>query len=348
VNTVLSGNFCFIGGFQLSTGSEPASDWQWVTGEAVRWTNWAVGEPNNYEPSVDEDVMAIWGDGLWADVNEEAYLTNCQHAIVEWSADCNNDNIVDYGQCLNGTLPDYNGNNIPDCCERGEACVVGNYPVQWRVEDGGNGHWYATSSSVGTWDAMRTLSIALGGDLASLQSMAENQAANRSRRAQDALTGGGPWIGGRKLLNQAWSWSDGSTWDFMNWALGEPCCGDAGLYIHLYPGGEWNDHNQAQYPCRALIEWSADCNNDGTVDYGQILRGELPDINHNGAPDTCECIGDINVDDIINGGDLGVLLAYWGLTTNAPTSIACDLNADGVVNGSDLGSLLAYWGPCSN
>jgi hypothetical protein len=497
--------------------------------------------------------------------------------IVEWEADCNSDGIVDYGQCLNGTLPDYNGNNIPDCCERGEVCVVGNYPVQWRVEDGGNGHWYATSSSVGTWDAMRTLSIALGGDLASLQSMAENQAANRSRRAQDALTGGGPWIGGRKLLNQAWSWSDGSTWDFMNWALGEPCCGDAGLYVHLYPGGEWNDHNQTQYPCRALIEWSADCNNDGTVDYGQILRGELPDINNNGVPDTCEfadcnhdgiadneqiargqladydgnnipdccergeacvvgnypvqwrtadggnghwyqatrwpapktwpdalasarelggllacatsagenewiavhsdlyqpgcaggcegwhlggyqdftaadylepsggwrwisgepwsytawltdvqggdrpnnyglggeqylkmselpyaprwddvgtgngntlcgailewsadcnndgtvdygqilrgelpdinhngtsdtceCIGDIYVDGMINGADLGALLAYWGPTTNATASIACDLNVDGVVNGSDLGILLAYWGLCSN
>jgi hypothetical protein len=42
------------------------------------------------------------------------------------------------------------------------------------------------------------------------------------------------------------------------------------------------------YP--GIIEWSADCNNDGVVDYGQILRGDLPDANENGIPDGCEAI----------------------------------------------------------
>jgi hypothetical protein len=37
-----------------------------------------------------------------------------------------------------------------------------------------------------------------------------------------------------------------------------------------------------------LIEWSADCNGDGIIDYGQILRGELADLNGNGVPDVCE------------------------------------------------------------
>jgi hypothetical protein len=36
------------------------------------------------------------------------------------------------------------------------------------------------------------------------------------------------------------------------------------------------------------LEWSADCNGDGIVDYGQILRGELEDLNGNGVPDICE------------------------------------------------------------
>ena len=298
-----------------ATRSNTKENYHWVTGEPfstipeIYFNNNRAGwdAPALYlEQVIRFDWVGEWG-GESNSANEGNF------SVIEWESDCNNDSIVDYGQCLNGTLPDYNGNNTPDCCERGEVCVVGNYPVQWRVEDGGNGHWYATSSSVGTWDAMRTLSIALGGDLASLQSMAENQAANRSRRAQDALTGGGPWIGGRKLLNQAWSWSDGSTWDFMNWALGEPCCGDAGLYVHLYPGGEWNDHNQTQYPCRALIEWSADCNNDGTVDYGQILRGELPDINNNGVPDTCE-FADCNHDGIADNEQIarGQLADYDG------------------------------------
>ena len=38
----------------------------------------------------------------------------------------------------------------------------------------------------------------------------------------------------------------------------------------------------------ALFEWSSDCNADGIVDYGQILRGELADLNVNGVPDICE------------------------------------------------------------
>ena len=355
VNTVLSGNFCFIGGFQLSTGSEPAGDWQWVTGEAVRWTNWAVGEPNNYEPSVDEDVMAIWGDGLWADVNEVAYLTSCQHAIIEWSADCNNDSIVDYGQCLNGTLPDYNSNNIPDCCERGKTCVVGNYPVQWKVSDGGNGHWYEIQQlpTRPTCVEAESMAIQSGARPIALETLAENDFFRLLRCSQvnQHLSG---WQDLRRVSNQ-WTWGSGEPFVFQSWSAGQPDSGDTATIDWAGPNGQcetltWGDENctVANLPAALFLEWSADCNNDSIVDYGQIRIGQLADTNNNGVPDTCECIGDIDTDGTINGSDLGVLLAYWGPTTSDATSIACDLNIDGVVNGSDLGILLAYWGPCSN
>jgi hypothetical protein len=42
---------------------------------------------------------------------------------IEWSADCNGDNIVDYGQILAGDLDDANSNGIPDCCEQGTICL---------------------------------------------------------------------------------------------------------------------------------------------------------------------------------------------------------------------------------
>jgi subtilisin family serine protease len=51
------------------------------------------------------------------------------------------------------------------------------------------------------------------------------------------------------------------------------------------------------------------------------------------------CLGDLTGDRVVNGSDLGNLLASWGTSQN-------DLNGDGVVNGSDLGSLLASWGTC--
>ncbi|MHC4975152.1 MAG: M14 family metallopeptidase, partial [Planctomycetota bacterium] len=47
---------------------------------------------------------------------------------------------------------------------------------------------------------------------------------------------------------------------------------------------------------------------------------------------------DLNDDGVVDGGDLGLLLAAWGLP--GPS----DLNGDGTTDGADLGILLASWG----
>lgn len=52
------------------------------------------------------------------------------------------------------------------------------------------------------------------------------------------------------------------------------------------------------------------------------------------------CVGDLNMDGIVDGADLGILLAGWGGTG------AADFNKDGDVDGADLGVLLAAWGTC--
>ena len=57
-----------------------------------------------------------------------------------------------------------------------------------------------------------------------------------------------------------------------------------------------------------------------------------------------DCAGDFNNDGIIDGGDLGLMLAAWGDCQNQPCSI--DINGDGRIDGGDLGMLLALWGPC--
>ena len=48
--------------------------------------------------------------------------------------------------------------------------------------------------------------------------------------------------------------------------------------------------------------------------------------------------GDLDGDGIVNGSDLGILLAAWD--TNSELA---DLNGDGIVNGQDLGLMLADW-----
>jgi hypothetical protein len=52
---------------------------------------------------------------------------------------------------------------------------------------------------------------------------------------------------------------------------------------------------------------------------------------------------DLLLDRVVNGADLGILLAQWGPNTQYTIS---DINRDGVVDGIDLGLLLALWGPC--
>jgi hypothetical protein len=52
------------------------------------------------------------------------------------------------------------------------------------------------------------------------------------------------------------------------------------------------------------------------------------------------CFGDINLDGVVFGADLGLLLGNWGFSGTG------DLNNDGVVTGADLGLLLGVWGPC--
>jgi hypothetical protein len=91
----------------------------------------------------------------------------------------------------------------------------------------------------------------------------------------------------------------------------------------------------------------ADCDQDGVGDACEVAAGAA-DFNNNGVPDSCECIADLFVDQVVNGVDLGVLLAYWGLTTSTSASQRCDLNGDGAVDGVDLGYLLSRWGACTS
>jgi autotransporter-associated beta strand protein len=79
----------------------------------------------------------------------------------------------------------------------------------------------------------------------------------------------------------------------------------------------------------------------------EVLPGTI-DLTISRTPTGRDCLGDINVDHRVDGGDLGALLANWGPATSAAASRACDLDADGQVNGSDLGVLLFSWGPCQN
>jgi len=227
--------------------------------------------------------------------------------------------------------------------------------VQWRVEDGGNGHWHGYSPARLDWNAAEQAARVSGGHLATITSSAENAFAASLGLPSD-LFPSAYWTGGRRPSAGApFGWITGEPWSFTNWDRLEPngCCGTDVRFVvfrvHAGSLGRWDDTSidGNAHPQWSLIEWSADCNNDGIVDYGQILQGQLADTNQDGIPDICQqptCAdADIYRDFNVNGADLGILISQWGPNTPLTES---DLNHDGVVNGADLTTVLGTWGAC--
>jgi hypothetical protein len=59
IDTPANGLGPWLGGYQSPASIEPAGGWNWVTGEAWSYTNWASGEPSNYAGI--EDRLQLFG-----------------------------------------------------------------------------------------------------------------------------------------------------------------------------------------------------------------------------------------------------------------------------------------------
>ena len=363
VTSASTGLTCWIGGSRApNTQLACADGWNWITGEVWSYTNWNPAEPNGVggcsELLQAQGVAISWcaqGAGEWND-HPGDWVNQCLWGFVtEWSADCNNDGIADYGQCRDGTLPDYNGNNVPDCCEQDGSCIGGDYPVQWREGDRANGHWYGVVRTPGLpWSQARAEAVSVGGDLASAPRAEVNAFIGRLIRPYSPW-GPGYWLGGRKVDGE-WAWVNGESWSFVSWGSAAVGCnnqpdGRDAVDIYCFDAAgvpRWSD-DYFQWPNAVgfVIEWSADCNNDGIVDKGQILKGQLVDADANGVPDVCEvdpCPGDITNGGTVDATDLSIVLAAWG--TNGQGEFQADIDNSGLVDGGDLALVLGGWGPC--
>jgi len=88
---------------------------------------------------------------------------------------------------------------------------------------------------------------------------------------------------------------------------------------------------------------NVDCNSNGTPDgcdiHGiDVLPGTSGDINRNEIPDECECLGDLNIDGVVDAADLAILLGQSGFAGSA------DLDANGAVDAADLAILIGQLG----
>ena len=227
--------------------------------------------------------------------------------------------------------------------------------VQWTTASGGNGHWYQRNAQLMTWAQATAHAINIGGTLATTTTSSELEFI----RSQLITDGAVCWLGGTIdcsgadgvcCTNCVWRWSNGENFN-VAWSGWIPQNGFT--TERLVTNGTGFDDMCS--PCSiqdfrppSIIEWSADCNSDGIVDYGQILSGQLIDANSNGIPDICEvdqCPGDISGNGVVDGVDLTLLLGVWG-TDGIGGEFDADITNDGIVGGADLTVLFSGWGPC--
>jgi hypothetical protein len=322
----------WIGGSRISG----APGWRWMSGETWSFTNWCTGLPNHASGESYTHLARVGTGVCWSDSADKASGGGIASFVVE-----------------SHTRPDG---------------PTG--PIEWPAHAGGNGHWYqlVVFPSPISWAAAKTAAERRGGHLATITSAPENawvysniaQYARAWWCGQDCY---GPWLGGFQDRSASdfsepaggWRWITGEPWQFTAW---EPNLPNNAVplqdYLHYYgpsspssfftPAAFWDDMQTDSEVRSMVVEYDADCNSDGITDIGQIVGGVLPDINGNGVPDSCECLGDVTGNDHVDGVDLAAILGAWG--TDGQNQYDCDIDNDGVVSGTDLAFVLGGWGPC--
>ena len=116
--------------------------------------------------------------------------------------------------------------------------------VQWRVEDGGNGHWYmATSDTVSDFWLAQASAEAAGGHLVTLTSAEENQFISQLAPG-DFLLGGYQDLDSPEYAepNGGWRWVTSEAWQYTAWQSGEP-----------QNGGSTNEERGEHYLCLVAL-----------------------------------------------------------------------------------------------
>lgn len=118
----------------------------------------------------------------------------------------------------------------------------------------------------------------------------------------------------------------------------------------MNPSGQWSlkvtdhsfvDSGSINALC-LVLQLTDDCNENNVSDAEDISQGFSADINLNGIPDECECLGDINNDNFVNVEDIFNTINDWGSCDGCFS----DINLDGIVDISDLLYVISSWGPC--
>ncbi len=243
-----SPNTYFIGINDLTT----EGTWVWVNGEAVNYTNWAAGEPNN---SGNEDVGTVLdATGVWNDVKTSTTRFAVAEVEVYFCGD------PDAGSCTAA----HSSPNCADadCCNL--VCSIDPFCCnnQWDSLCAGEGAWCSPTVVAGPFvdpltgreharlsksfaSSARAFAVANGGDLVSIHSGFENEWLRDNVASNVPTLANSPMIIGINdvAAEGTFVWSDGSPVNFVNWFPGEPnnSGGNEDAAVLDSGAGRWND-----------------------------------------------------------------------------------------------------------
>lgn len=286
-NNFVQGLYGAGGGWIGLTDEVTEGLFQWVTGEPITYTNWAMYEPNNVG---NEDYVQMGGNGQWNDLPNNLwglpYITEFDGPVASlqltsgintptyhyegvypttWTAtdaagnssSCSFTITVEDQQAPAITCPqDIVVNADPNIC----AALVG-YAAPTATDNctGAfdynvfvlNGHYYKYDPTPRSFTDARNSAVAQGGYLVSVGSAAENAF------IYNILKGNNGWLGiNDEAVEGNFQWGNGEAVVYTNWGLNEP--NDAGGvedYGHMRWDGQWNDMPNAAVPMGSIIEF---------------------------------------------------------------------------------------------
>jgi formylglycine-generating enzyme required for sulfatase activity len=277
------------------------------------------------------------------DCNANGIEDSCEVRIP--GRDCNGNGIPDSCDIASGTSADINGNGRPDSCEY--DCNANGLPDTYEIAQGLAPDCNA-NSQIDSCDIAQGLALDCNAN---------------GRPDSCDLASGAPDCNGNGRPDSC-DIAAGTSADIDGNGVPDSCQGDCNGNgvpdTYEIVQSPWKDCNSNLVldTCEIAANPSLDCTGNGRLDSCDIATAN-GDCNGNGIPDSCEIAsgaqdkdgdgilddcefarGDFDLNGVIDGADLAVVLSLWGLP-NPPIG---DLDGDGVVGGADLSIILSNWG----
>ncbi len=257
------------------TDTNSEGNFEWVNGDPLTYTNWYVGQPNNYNNA--QDHVEMLSSGQWNDQYQTSSLefiieipclsvvqtagpsngtlfpigtTSVEYLVTDAcgnSAVCKFDVHVESDisiQCPNdvtlscpgsGFIVNWDTPKAFTCCE--EDCSTGGHINGFVYMGEFNGSQYYCSVGQDLWTNAQAVCVNNGGHLAVINTPEENQF------LANILTNQSAFIGLSDAQNEGnFQWVNGDPLNYTNWYTGQPNNFNGNQdYVELMPDGQWND-----------------------------------------------------------------------------------------------------------